>query len=532
MDEASIEDAIIQSKKETPRRRIKFVPAQYEYKQNLSESFVFTKTTDSYAISYGNKTNKSNSKQSHLFDMSLLNSIKTWSRVYNSGIGVKDELNRGFAFSIIYSLKACPVFRQNASNHSTNCKKIGCSLCKIYKFYDTIEKKKEADFPLEMRLFYHSWKPGDLGDSSEFLIKLLDILQTEELSTLRSFGDIDQFSTSIGQIFRISYVNRFVCDHCGRVRLTNVSEWTIQAPFDIMNEIDSNVKHSLSDNGCDACQHPIYIMKEYKTLPIILTFQVSHWNHQGEFRKRNLDMQKLLSITVNSVMYKLCAFTTYNGFSNVGGKFGCVFLSASGIWNQFYQGKVTTISASDLCNYQPQVLFFTRDEPNSTIETFSAKRIVVENRSDSEELPDTIKDQKVSIDDSLKNSILSKLSRGQDSVTEKPEVIVVDSTTNQKRKAEKPQKETSYSNPMQMLLKASSSNNTGTWGSISKTEVIEGWKEEKLDEWDQSLDKGHVRKVRNKKLPPVDNPFDNVPAKRRPGDFNNRDNRRKPFNRK
>ena len=60
--------------------------------------------------------------------------------------------------------------------------------------------------------------------------------------------------------------------------------------------------------------------------------------------------------------------------------------------------------------------------------------------------------------------------------------------------------------------------------------MTKGWKEEVPDEWDQSLDKGHVRKVKKKRPAPVENPFDKVPVKRTPHDFEKKDKKR--FNKK
>jgi hypothetical protein len=103
------------------------------------------------------------------------------------------------------------------------------------------------------------------------------------------------------------------------------------------------------------------------------------------------------------------------------------------------------------------------------------------------------------------------------------DVEIVDARSRRPRRAEPPKKGSAVENPLEKLLGAKTVHSVAKWEGIevdeAREELVRPWKEEGFDEWDRQLDKGHVRKVRNKRPAPVANPFDHVPEKRSPAAF-------------
>ena len=538
-EKSSILEAVAGQVQQDKRPRIKFVPAKYSYTQNFSDNFTFEKINAKCEIIRGYKKGSTGGKRSSLYDTRELNSIRQWNGGFVRLSKFADKQNRGFALSVLYALSTCPVFRQHADAHKRTCHRVGCNLCKIYNFYKKSEEGETSlPFPFEIRSFNRFYKDGDRGDSAEFFSQLLDVLQIEELSGARSFGETDQYTTAIGQMFRIQATTKINCSSCGRQRSSLDSFWTLIASSqDLYKETDPHYEEHLSDCRCDACGNEMNLNIELTSMPIIFTMQLPHWTPKGEFRKKNVDMTKFLKIKINDVPYKLVSFTTYDGYTNGDGTYGAMFLSSSGTWSMFSKSLVQTISVSKLNSFQPQLLFFSRDEPNEQMESVTITRIDDGDEIEEEDfndLRDTRKEeiaenpvqrdiQKTdAVIEGIKSSIIA-----QKKMEDKP-----DKDTRQSKKFQKEVKEPLVKeakpkivkNPMALLMKKSALQ-TGTWDGKedeTKREDTKGFVEEKPDEWDAELDKGHQRKIRHRREIPDVNPFDNVPPKRKPGDFGKR----------
>ncbi|EAY21504.1 Clan CA, family C19, ubiquitin hydrolase-like cysteine peptidase [Trichomonas vaginalis G3] len=544
-EDTEISERISNARQKQQRRYINFVDAKYEYKQNLGDLFAFQEIGENCSIIRGFKSGSIGGKQSTLYDPKKLAGIKSWTGGFFPLSGLKVEGNQGFAVSVIYALSSCPSFRQFADIHKTTCHRIGCSLCQVLQFYQASETRKLTKFPLEIKVFDHKYRPGDKGDSAVFLSGFLDILQQEELSSARAFGKTDQYTSAIGQIFRIEAINKIHCTKCGRIRQTKESYWTLCANKPLEDEIDQEFKTEITDSVCDACNGPIYSTQEMKTLPLVFTVQFPHWTAKGDFRKRNIDMSKYLSIEINDRKYKLVAFTAYEGFSANDGRFSTVFQSQSGVWNHHSNGQVQVISVKMLDKFQPQLTFFSVDEPNEIDAT--SEFVKINNDEDENDVDiDNLEQQesqpevKYSIYDAMaeiKQDIQKEQTQSQ---LYRPKQQPVESKEDNEDQEEpiqeiKEEKAKIVRNPLQMLLKKSV-HSTGTWddGNTPERDVGPGFVEEKPDEWDAELDKGHQRKIRTKREIPEQNPFENAPERRRrPGDtgFKGRDGRSGNFSR-
>lgn len=529
-------------------RRINFVPAKFEYKMQINESIVYATNTQYYSICYGNTKKSSSNNRSTLYDPNKLAQIKTWAIRYYSGNGYSDIYKRGFATSVLYCLRACPCFRQFQKFHKESCQRVGCNLCKIYKFFEDTEAHGTITFPLDLNVFDRKWNLGTPGDSAEFLNQLLNVLQSEEFSGSRAFQAANEYSTAIGQMFRIESQNKLVCKDCGRTKIVKDSYWI----YFLSNRIDksslqSSVSVPVDDYSCDACGKPVLCTEEFiNELPLIFTVQLNNWDDKGQFRKKQFQVSRFLELTISGVKYRLVAFTDYNGSSSEGGKFNSVFLSSSGTWNSMINGKVQQNDINSLSKFNPQLLFYSRDEPNASAEKASITPIPQQNKpkimvkknknyefdeeesenSDNTNDPNRIKSAKDALTKSIEKQLKRNFPQNGDKNTSN-EVVVVDTTDVKSRKVDRKKvTSTPAKNPMQMLLKQSRNvHETSTWDGIEtdkeeRKESAGGWKEEAPDEWDQSLDKGHVRKIKNKRSPPVENPFDQAASqKRAPNDI-------------
>lgn len=529
-------------------RRINFVPAKFEYKMQINDSIVYATSTEYYSICYGKTKNSSSNDRPTLYDPNKLAQIKNWSIRYHPGNGYSDLSNRGFATSVLYCLRACPCFRQFQDFHTEFCKRVGCNLCKIYKFFrETENYASMIDFPLDLNVFDRKWTIGTPGDSAEFLNQLLNVLQREEFSSSRSFQTVDIYSTAIGQMFRIESQNELICRECGRKRIIKDSYWT----YFLQNRIDrsslvSSIPIPVDDYLCDACNEPVSCIEKFiGELPLIFTIQMNNWDDKKQFKRKQFQAQKYLKLTISEVKYRLVAFTDYNGTSSEGGKFNSIFLSSSGTWNSMINGKIQSIDINSLSKYNPQLLFYSRDEPNANAEKASITRIQQqqmqskifnetndneeEDNSDAEDYNENANRMKFA-KDALTKSIEKQLKRNLHQNMDKSpanDIVVVDTTDIKSRKVDRKKVTSNPSNnPMQMLLKKSRNvHETSAWDGIEvnkdeRKESAGGWKEEAPDEWDQNLDKGHVRKVKSKRPPPIENPFDKaVSQKRTPDDI-------------
>ena len=543
-EKSSILEAVAGQVQQDKRPRIKFVPAKYSYTQNFSDNFTFEKINSKCEIIRGYKKGSTGGKRSSLYDTRELNSIRQWNGGFVKLSKFTDKQNRGFALSVLYALSTCPVFRQYADAHKRTCHRVGCNLCKIYNFYKKSEEGETSlPFPFEIRSFNRFYKDGDRGDSAQFFSQLLDVLQVEELSGARSFGETDPYTTAIGQMFRIHTNTKINCANCGRQRSSLDSFWTLIASSqDLYKETDSHYEEHLSDCHCDACDCEMNLSIEFTTMPIIFTIQLPHWTPKGEYKKKNVDMTKFLKIKINDIPYKLVSFTTYDGYSDSDGRYGAVFLSSSGTWCMYSNGLVQTISVSKLNSFQPQLLFFSRDEPNEKMESVTITRI--DNGEDIEEEEDFNEEQKLveeveenpvkrdiqktdAVIEGIKSSIISQKKKENSNEVDRKQ------TKNAEKEYKEPlikeAKPKIVKNPMALLMKKSALQ-TGTWDgkeNETKREDTQGFVEEKPDEWDAELDKGHQRKIRHRIEIPDVNPFDNVPPKRKPGDYG----RKSDFNR-
>lgn len=538
-EEPDISERISKAKQAQQRRYIKFVDAKYEYKQNLGDLFAFQEIDQNCRIIRGFKSGSLGGKQSTLYDPKKLAAIKAWNGGFFALSGLKIEGNQGFAASVLYALSACPAFRQFADIHKTTCHRIGCTYCKVLQFFQESEVRKSPKFPLEIKVFNYNYKPGDRGDSAEFLSGFLDVLQQEELSGARAFGNVDQYTSAIGQMFRIGIVNRICCEHCGRIRATNDSFWTLCANSPLEDEIDKDAKTNISDSVCDACNQSIYSTQEITTLPLILTVQFPHWTAKGDFRRKPVDMQRYLNITVNGRKYKLVAFTAYEGYSATDGHFSTVFRAQSGVWNHHSNGQVQVISSKMLDKFQPQLAFFTVDEENEI--DASTEFVKIQNDGEDEEVDienlgneEEKKDVQYSLYDAIDEIKKEITEEKQQNSLYKPKIQPKPVEVEEEKPEPEKEKEIRAKivrNPLQMLLKKSV-HSTGTWDGKNAPErdIGPGFVEEKPDEWDAQLDKGHQRKIRNRREVPEMNPFENVPEKKRKGDFhrNGNDNNRRP----
>ncbi|KAH0795195.1 ubiquitin carboxyl-terminal hydrolase 36-like [Histomonas meleagridis] len=506
-------------------RRINFVPAKYEYKLDISETITFSKNTENYSICYGGtKKSQSNTKPS-IFDPKKLGEIKNWSQRFNVGIGYNDKSNRGFAISILFALKACPSFRQFSKFHKPTCKRVGCTLCKIYRFYEELENKETPQFPLDLNVFDRNWKSGSYGDSAEFLNNLLNVLQSDEFSTSRAFSNFNPFSTAIGQMFRIESTNKLICEQCGRSRIIKDGFWMLGVPNKVEKSISQSNKISVEDCNCESCGSPMILTETFTELPLIFTMQINNWSEDWHYKKRKFDITKILQLQISNIPYKLCAFTSYDGNTSEGGRFHPVFLSSSGIWCIMQNGKIETIELNTLNSFNPQLLFYTRNEPN--VQTETSKIVQIQNTSEAESEEEINENEKEneqrtnnaienitkSIQKQLKRSSIKKENNNKNKeIPDEEEVIVVDTTDRKNRKVNKNKKTKAVANPMEMLLKSKKVHETAKWNGVQvseeREEMTHKWEETPPDEWDQSLDKGHVRKVKTKRPVPVENPFD------------------------
>jgi hypothetical protein len=261
-------------------------------------------------------------------------------------------------------------------------------------------------------------------------------------------------------------------------------------------------------------------------LPLILTVQFKHCGRGQSYRPRRFDFAAFRYIAVGDRKYRLCAFTEYEGLSLEGGKFGCVFLSSSGTWNAMRRGTIESIPLAALNDFRPQLLFFTADEPNDVPETASFVRIQTEADSDEESESRVTQAQAT---DSFVQAVAERLRRAQRE--DPPDVVVVDKRSEKRERAKRPKPQVAVSNPLEMLMKSRRVHETAKWEGIEvpmdREELARPWAEAGFDEWDRQLDKGHVRKVKKKRSPPTENPFDSLPPKRSPGDFAKDPRRRK-----
>ncbi|OHT12169.1 Clan CA, family C19, ubiquitin hydrolase-like cysteine peptidase [Tritrichomonas foetus] len=557
VNDADITAAISNVNQELLPRRINFVPAKFEYKMQVNDSIIFVKNTEHYSINYGGSGKSQTKARASIFDPKKLAQIKTWSTRYKIGNGYEDNAKRGFAVSVLYALRACPSFRQYSNFHKESCKRVGCTLCKIYRFFDEVESHQNINFPLDLNVFDRKWTLGSPGDSAEFFNQLMNVLQSEEIGSTRAFQSISEYTSAIGQIFHIESVNKIVCKECGRSIPVKDSYWTLFSPNKIEKCINQKNKTPVDDYSCDACGKETYCIEEFTELPLILTIQFNNWADNFQFRKKQFQASKYLKIKVGDVNYRLCALTSYDGVSSEGGKFSTAFLSSSGTWNSMVKGKISPIDINTLSNFQPQLLFFTRDEPNAKTEQSSLVRILpdtknsnkynldddlnqIEEEEENDDDGDNMKNRMKAAVDSITQSIQKQLKKNMPNKDENnrdaEEVIVVDTTNREKRKIDRNSikgKLKTVKNPLEKLLKSRNVHETATWDGVEaetdRKEISQGWKEEAPDEWDQSLDKGHQRKIRNKRQPPAENPFDKVPTKRNPNDFKGREERNKIF---
>lgn len=526
MDDSEIMRRLTDVSVDVLPRRINFVRAEYTYQPKVTGELQFVKNTDNYSIFYGGVTKSEADVRPSVFDPKKMGEIRNWAKRFNVGSGYADRANRGFAIAVLYALKNCPAFRQFVRFHRPNCRRVGCSLCKIYAFFDDVESRKEAQFPLDLNVFLRNWKSGEYGDSAEFFNSLMNVLQAEEISASRAFAGISQFTTAMGQMFRIETTNKLICKKCGRVRNSNDSYWTVFVPQKIENVISENSRIPIEGCLCDACQSEMVCQETFRELPLILTMQVNNWNIDMSFKRRKYDFSKILNIKVSNVSFRLCAFTAYEGVTSDGGRYITVFLSSSGIWNVMKDGEVKTIESSFLNSYNPQLLFFTRNENNIETESIEVHKIQQDesaNSSDDELFENETKTIDYStniaietLTKSIEKQIKKNMPKGGSKKNDIPsEEIIVDTTNKQKRKIDKKKvKARTVTNPMEMLLKTKGVHDSMKWDGVQvSTEdqaLTKRWEEVAPDEWDQSLDKGHVRKVKTKRAPPVSNPFDNV----------------------
>lgn len=541
-EDKDVTEAISAQTDQGPKRRINFVPAKYKYTQNVSDAFVFQEVSENYSISYGISSKLAGGERQSLFDKAKINSIKDWEYGYFPLSGTKENQNRGFALSVLYALSGCPTFRQLHKFHTPGCTLPQCVLCKIFNFYHESEQRHEPQFPLEMRLFDLKYKPGDRGDSALFFGSLIDIMQTEELRSSRAFNKIIH-TTAMGQTFNIGITYKSVCESCGRKKSMTEDTWYLIAEKDIKKELNPNTRFEC-DGVCDACGEKIYFTQEITRAPIVLTIQMPHWKPNGEFRRRNMDLKQLFSIEAGGRSYRLVAFTAYSGYSDRDGTFSAVFKASSGVWYQAVSGAVNVISANALNDFQPQLLFFSVDEENEPLESFSVERIDGEEDEAENDVDAAFEDKKAAKKqkeaeearkreedalEAIKKSIQEQLARGDSQFDERPvereePVAVVDTTNPATRRQARPDpiqqrgRPIAVANPMAMLM-AKSAHSVGTWGEPVEREVPAPFEEKKPDEWDAELDKGHQRKLRKPKEAPGPNPFENAQPRRRPGDF-------------
>lgn len=533
--DSEVDAAIRNVKQELLPRMLNFVPAKYEYKMQVSECIQFAEATDSYSIFYAGKT-QTDTKPA-IYSRKKLATIKNWADRFPVGNGFPDQSHRGFAISVLYALRSVPVFRQHCVVHKKACQKVGCTMCKIAGFFVETERSTPAQFPLDLNVFDRSYRIGNTGDSAEFFMSLLNVLQYEEVGNGRFVGSIGEYTSAIGQMFHIESSKRIICDHCGRVRAAKDSCWTYIATQSLDRALDPGYKWAITDEPCDACENPgIYINEKFEELPIVFTVQVNCWNDQGQFRKRKFEFERFMNMTINGVHYKLCAFTKFDGSnSEAGGRYSCVFLSSSGTWNVHNDGEISTISASSLSGL-PQLLFYTRDEENEETEQIELKRIAPDDDNDDSEPDDTVDRERLNriAMDTLTRSIQKQLEKNapteKKSRAEEEPVIVVDARAGKRQRHEKTRHKTiTVANPMEMLMKGTKAHDTAKWNGVQVSkeheELTKPWREEGLDDWDRELDKGHVRKLKKPRPPPVENPFDNIPDRRKPGDFNRGDRR-------
>lgn len=539
--------AIKNMKQELLPRRINFVPAKFEYKMQINDSIVYATSTDYYSICYGSAKKSASDGRPTLYDPKRLAQIKNWSTRYHQGNGYTDSSNRGFATSVLYCLRACPCFRQFQNFHKESCQRVGCNLCKIYNFFSEIEGHGLISFPLDLNVFDPKWTTGTPGDSAEFLNQLLNSLQYEEFNSSRNFQSVNEYSTAIGQMFRIESQNKLVCKDCNRIRILKDSYWTYFLPNRIdRSSLVKSIPIGVEDCSCDACSGSVACIEEFTQLPIIFTVQINNWDEKGQYRRKQFQASKYFKLTISNINYRLVAFTDYNGFSSEGGKFNAIYLSSSGTWNSMINGKVQPIDINSLSQYNPQLLFYSRDEPNLTVEKATISRLpprqgkplisIKESNNNGEEEDNDSEDDDNYNDnanrmkaakDALTKSIEKQLKKNLPQNSDDPanKIIVVDTTDVKSRKVDRSKVPTrTAKNTMQMLLKQSrSAHEASTWDGVevNKDERIEaagGWKEEEPDEWDRNLDKGHVRKIKKKRPPPVENPFDKAASQKRTPD--------------
>ena len=528
--------AISNVKQELLPRRLNFVEAKYDWKMPFSETISFAKSTESYSVCYGGHQKASIQMKPSIYDRKKLAQIKSWARRFNIGAGQEDKINRGFALSVLYVLRSVPVFRQFAMFHKEACHRVGCTLCKIYRFFEDTEQMNSTVFPLDLNVFNRQYKVGATGDSCEFFSSLLNVLQSEEIGASRSFGSISEFTSAIGQMFRIQVTSRIICRKCGRTRTSQDGCWTLVACQGVEKAVDENAQWDVKDGVCDACgEEGVYISEEFsEDMPIVLTIQMNWWNGSGQFRKRRFDFERLSAIKVKGIPYKLCGFTAYDGGSSEGGKFAAVFLSSAGTWNIHFNGQIESIPVSQLGKYNPQLLFYTRDEPNDVAEQSQIIKIAEEDstESENEEEKKVEKQKEDAAVESLKATIQRQLNKHRRD-PQPQNVVVVDARAGKKQRVEKPKPAArEVANPMAMLMKSKRVHEVSTWDGVEvdpqRAELTKPWQEQGFDDWDKELDKGHVRKLKKKRPAPVENPFDKATTKQTKDIFTSRrDKKRK-----
>ena len=484
--DADVTAAVSRVNQDLLPRRINFVPAKFEYKMQINDSIVFATHNEHFSICFGSLNGAKSAKKNKpsIFDPKRLATIKNWEKRYNIGRGFDDSQGskRGFATSVLFALKSCPSFRQFSKFHTSTCKRVGCTLCKIYRFFDDIEAQKNSvRFPLDLNVFDKKWTVGNPGDSAEFFNQLMNSLQNDEREKSRAYQSLGEFTTAIGQMFRIESVNKIVCSKCGKEISSKDGYWTLYSPGRVERAIDQTNKITIQDGVCEECGGQISCLEEFTELPFIFTIQLNTWDEKGQYKKRQFQYSKLENIKIGDTKYKLCALTAYDGKASDGGKFNAAFMSSSGTWSSYIDGKISPMDVNQLSIFQPQLLFFTRDEPNETIEeagelvrisnsTKDKDDINISSESDSE---DHSKRDLKSATDSLTQSILKQLQKHAPQTNESQiknnsnDVIVVDTSDPKKRKTDFKNKKNiklkQISNPLEKLLKSKNAHETATW---------------------------------------------------------------------
>jgi hypothetical protein len=513
MADEAVASALAAVRQELLPRRLNFVPARFEYRLDIAETLVFDKATEDYSVCYGAVKRGAAVTRPSIYDPRRLAQIKSWAQRYRVGAGLSDAANRGFAISVLYALRACPCFRQFAGFHQEFCTRVGCTLCKLYRFFGDTQGAT-PHFPLDLIVFDRSYRPGATGDSAEFFVNLMGVLQNEELGTHRSFGSISEYTSAIGQMFHMESVTKFACEKCHRVRAAKSSYWTLTS----VDSLNPENRSAIEEAACDACGHsPLYVSETLSELPLIVTIQVRHWSASRAFHQKKFDFERFLRLNINGRDYRLCGFTEYRGSSSEGGEFGCVFLSSSGTWNVVRDSKIESIPVSALSEFHPQLLFLTVNEANAAVERSSLVR-VREDAAAASDSGDAEADRTATAPtaDAFAQAIADRLRRRERG--EPQEAAVVEAGGPRRARAEKPRAGVGAENPLGRLLQSRRVHEVARWDGVQvaadRQEVVQPWREAGFDAWDRKLDQGHVRKVKKKRPAPIENPFDHVPIKR------------------